>query len=63
MNSDRTENVHIHKRERKTDRFNIRMSKTEMEMLNKMSYENDEPISQIIRKAIKTYVKDRTTND
>lgn len=45
------------KRERKTNRLNMRVSNSEMAMLNKMSYENDESISQIVRKAIKAYVK------
>ena len=46
-----------YERERKTNRLNMRVSNSEMELLNKMSYENDESISQIVRKAIKAYVK------
>lgn len=56
---DDVKNVHIHKRERKTDRLNVRMSNSDMELLNKLSYESDESMSQIIRKAIRTYVKER----
>lgn len=49
-------------RERKTNRLNMRVSDSEMNILNRLSYEDDEPISQIIRKAIKEYVSNRQDN-
>ena len=49
-------------RERKTNRLNMRVSDSEMNILNRLSYEDDEPISQIVRKAIKEYVSNRQDN-
>lgn len=46
-------------RARKTSRLNMRVSDTEMEILNRLSYEDDESISQVVRKAIKAYINDR----
>lgn len=56
------ENVRVRKRERKTNRLNMRMSDSEMTVLNRLSYENDEPVSQIVRKAIKAYVSDQSND-
>ena len=56
MKENQNEYMHSRKRERKTNRLNMRISVSEMELLNKLSYENDESISQIVRKAIKAYV-------
>lgn len=51
------------KRARKTSRLNMRVSDTEMEILNRLSYEDDESISQVVRKAIKAYVNDRKNTE
>ena len=58
MNRERHETTRVHKRERKTNRFTMRVSDSELAELNKLSYEKDEPISQIVRRAIKTYIAD-----
>ena len=55
MSEDKNKAMYTRKRERKTNRLNMRVSDSEMELLNKLSYENDESISQIVRKAIKAY--------
>lgn len=55
--------IYGRKRERKTGRLNIRMSDSELAQLSNISYEDDEPISQVIRKAIKTYVIERSKKD
>ena len=57
------ESGYVHRRERKTNRLNMRVSDSEMAVLNRLSYEQDEPISQIVRKAIKDYVNNKTNND
>lgn len=59
MSENQNEYMHSRKRERKTNRLNMRVSDSEMELLNRLSYENDESISQIVRKAIKAYVSDK----
>lgn len=59
MSENKNEAMYSRKRERKTNRLNMRISDSEMELLNKLSYENDESISQIVRKAIKAYVSDK----
>lgn len=43
-------------RERKNNRINLRITDSEIEGLNIVSLNDDEPISQIVRKAIKMYV-------
>ena len=40
---------------RKNNRLNVRIADTELEMLNTISFEEEEPVSQIVRKAIRTY--------
>lgn len=52
-----------YRRERKTNRLNMRVSDSEMALLNRLSYENDEPVSQIVRKAIKAYMNDKSDED
>lgn len=47
------------RREKKTNRLNMRVSNSEMELLNRLSYENDESVSQIVRKAIKAYTEEK----
>ena len=59
MKENQNEYMYSRKRERKTNRLNMRVSDSEMELLNKLSYENDETISQIVRKAIKAYASDK----
>ena len=56
MKENQNEYMYSRKRERKTNRLSMRVSDSETELLNKLSYENDESISQIVRKAIKAYV-------
>lgn len=46
-------------RERKNNRINLRITDSEIESLNFVSYKDDEPISQVVRKAIKMYVNAR----
>lgn len=49
----------LYKRERKTGRLNLRVSESEMKQINQISYEDDETVAQVIRKAIKAYINDR----
>ena len=59
MDNKKIDSKYPYKRERKTNRLNMRISDTELALLNKFSYETDESISQIIRKAIKAYIVDQ----
>lgn len=43
------------KREPKDQRIAIRLSKSDLELINKISIDEDVPASQIIRKAVKLY--------
>ena len=43
------------KKRNKRNRLNLRVDDDELEMLNLISYEDEESISQIVRKAIKQY--------
>lgn len=45
----------IRKREPKDQRIAIRLSNSDLELINKLSAEEDLPASQIIRKAVKLY--------
>jgi predicted DNA binding CopG/RHH family protein len=45
----------IRKREPKDQRIAIRLSNSDLELINKLSVEEDLPASQIIRKAVKLY--------
>jgi hypothetical protein len=47
------------KKERKDVRINLRITETENAGLSLVSYTDDEPISQVVRKAIKMYVNMR----
>ena len=47
------------RRERKNNRINLRITDSEIEGLNMVSINDDEPISQVVRKAIKMYVNMR----
>lgn len=42
-------------REPKTRRVEIKVSESEIELLNRISIEEDMPVSQVIRKAIRLY--------
>lgn len=44
------------KKKSKRNRLNLRIDDNEMETLNSISFEDEESISQIVRKAIKQYV-------
>ena len=44
------------KKKSKRNRLNLRIDDEEMETLNSISFEDEESISQIVRKAIKQYV-------
>ena len=44
------------KKKSKRNRLNLRIDDDEMETLNSISFEDEESISQIVRKAIKQYV-------
>lgn len=48
-------NTNGRKRELKDQRIAIRLSKSDLEMMNRLSVEEDLPIAQIIRKAVKMY--------
>ena len=48
-----------HKREPKDCKINLRISKSDFDVLNGISMKEDLPISQIIRKAVRTYVNER----
>ena len=45
----------VRKRDSKNYKLNLRISNEELELLNSISFEDDEPISQVVRKAIKQY--------
>lgn len=47
------------RKERKNNRLNLRITDSEIEGLNMVSINDDEPISQVVRKAIKMYVNMR----
>ena len=44
------------KKERRNNRLNLRVSDAELSGINMVSFNDDEPVSQVIRKAIKMYV-------
>jgi hypothetical protein len=56
---DKTELNKERKKERKNVRINLRITETESDGLSLVSYTDDEPVSQIVRKAIKMYVNMR----
>lgn len=45
----------VSKREPKDQRFVMRLSKSELDLINKLSMEEDLPATQVVRKAIKVY--------
>ena len=47
------------KKERKNNRINLRITDSEVDDLNLVIYKDDEPLSMVVRKAIKMYVSAR----
>jgi hypothetical protein len=45
----------VKKKNSKSNKLNLRIADEELETLNMISYEDDEPVSQIVRKAIRVY--------
>ena len=43
------------KKEKRNYKLNLRITDAELETLNSISFEDDEPVSQVVRKAIKVY--------
>lgn len=43
------------KKKNKSNKLNLRIADEELEVLNMISYEDDEPVSQVVRKAIRIY--------
>lgn len=52
---DEKREVNEQKKKNKRNRLNLRVSDDEFEILNHISFEDEETISQIVRKAIKQY--------
>lgn len=55
MKINKNTNTYIRKREPKDQRIAIRLSASDLERVNRLSAEEDLPVSQIIRKAVKIY--------
>ena len=53
--NERNNNIPTKKREPKDQTLAIRLSKSELDLMHKISVEEDLPIAQIIRKAVKLY--------
>ena len=53
-NVEKTSYVGI-KKPSKSNKLNLRVNDEELEILHMISFEDDEPISQVVRKAIKQY--------
>ena len=54
-NYSRNYNAPVKKREQKDQTLTIRLSKSELDLMHKLSVDEDLPIAQIIRKAVKLY--------
>ena len=52
---DKNKDTFVQKKKSKRNRLNLRIDDDEFETLNLISYEDEESISQIVRKAIKQY--------
>ena len=52
-----------YKREPKDCKINLRISKSDFDVLNGISLKDDLPISQIIRKAVRAYVSELNNAD
>ena len=57
MNDKKENTCQTQKKERKNNRINLRVTNSELSDINMVSFNDDEPISQVVRKAIKMYVK------
>ena len=55
MAEDKTKDSIEQKKRNKRNRLNLRIDDEEFETLNLISYEDEETVSQIVRKAIKQY--------
>ena len=53
MSKHTEENVRT--KEKRNYKLNLRITDAELETLNSISFEDDEPVSQVVRKAIKVY--------
>ena len=47
------------KREPKDFKLNLRVSKSDMESINRISIEDDVPVAQVVRNAVRKYTKER----
>lgn len=47
------------KREPKDYKLNLRVSKTDMESINRISVEDDVPVAQVVRNAVRKYARER----
>lgn len=54
------EKLTIKKREPKDCKINLRISKSDFDVLNGISLKEDLPVSQIIRKAVREYVNEQS---
>ena len=54
-NYSRNSDAPVRKREQKDQTLTIRLSKSELDLMHKISVDEDLPIAQIIRKAVKLY--------
>lgn len=61
--SDKKSSTQAYKREGKTHKVNLRVSMSELEMLNQISYKEDIPVAQVIRNALKHYVNEHKNDD
>lgn len=50
-----TGKVPVRTKKLKSNKLNLRIADEELEMLNNMSFEENESVSQVVRKAIRTY--------
>lgn len=55
MSEKREDNDQSIKKKNKRNRLNLRISDDEFKILNAISFEDEETVSQIVRKAIKQY--------
>ena len=61
--SEKQNSAPIRKREPKECKVNLRISKSDFDVLNIISLKEDLPMSQIIRKAVRKYVTDLNNGD
>lgn len=62
MNNEKRNKSTMRKRELKDCKINLRISKSDFDVLNGISLKEDLPVSQIIRKAVRTYVNERNND-